>query len=41
MEKIPKGRYRIDFREEDTLLVIEDRMAAEEVAGRLSLPKST
>ena len=42
MEKIPHGgRYTKEFREEAARLVIEDGMSAEEVATRLSLPKST
>ena len=41
MEKIPHVRYTKEFREEATLLVIEDGMSVSEVSVRLSLPKST
>ena len=41
MEKIPHGRYTMEFREEAARLVLEDGLSAGQAAQRLSLPKST
>jgi transposase len=41
MERIPKGAYTKEFREEAVRLVTEGGLSVSEVGTRLSLPKST
>jgi transposase-like protein len=41
MERIPRGRYTKEFRQEAVKLVIEDKLSWPEAARRLSLPTST
>ena len=41
MERIPKGIYTKEFRDEAVKLVTEGRLPVIEVCRRLSLPKST
>lgn len=41
MERIPKGAYTKEFREEAVKLVTEGGLSVSEVGNRLSLPKST
>ena len=41
MEKIPKGAYSKEFREEAVKLAMEGGLSVSEVGSRLSLPKST
>jgi len=41
MERIPRGRYTKEFRQEAVKLVIEDKLSWSEAARRLSLPTST
>ena len=41
MERIPKGKYTKEFREEAVKLVLENGLSAAEASRRLSLPKST
>ena len=41
MERIPRGRYTKEFRQETVKLVIEDKLSWSEAARRLSLPTST
>jgi len=41
MERIPKAVYSKELREEAVKMITESGMKAPEVAGRLSIPKST
>jgi transposase len=41
MERIPKAVYSRELREEAVKMITEGGMKAPEVAGRLSIPKST
>lgn len=41
MERIPKGKYTKEFREEAVKLVLENGLSAAEASRRLSLSKST
>ena len=41
MERIPRGRYTREFREEAVKLVTEEKMSLPEAARRLSLAPST
>jgi transposase len=41
MERVPNGRYTKEFREEAVKMVTDGGLSVLEVAGRLSLPKST
>ena len=41
MERIPKAVYTKELREEAVKMITEGGMKAPEVAGRLSIPKST
>jgi transposase-like protein len=41
MEKLPKGVYTKEFKEEAVKLITEQGLTVPEVARRLSLPKST
>jgi transposase len=41
MERVPKGVYTKEFKEEAVKLVTEQGLGVPEVARRLSLPKST
>ena len=41
MERIPKGRYTKEFREEAVKMVTDGSLSSLEVSRRLSLPKST
>jgi transposase len=41
MERIPRGRYTKEFREEAVKLITEEKLSLPEAARRLSLPPST
>jgi len=41
LERIPRGRYTKEFREEAVKLVTEERLSWSEASRRLSLPSST
>jgi transposase len=41
MQRVPKGKYTKEFREEAVKLVTEQRLSILEAANRLSLPPST
>jgi len=41
MERVPKGTFTKEFKEEAVKMVLEGNMSAPEVARRLSVPKST
>ena len=41
MEKVPKGTYTKEFKEEAAKMVTEQGLSIPEVGHRLSLPKST
>jgi len=41
MERIPRGRYTKEFREEAVKLITEDKLSLPEAGRRLSLPPST
>jgi transposase-like protein len=41
LQRAPRGRYTLEFRQEAVKLVMEQRLSWTEAAGRLSLPTST
>jgi transposase len=41
MERIPRGRYTREFRQEAVKLIMEEKLSLPEVGRRLSLPQST
>jgi len=41
LQRAPRGRYTLEFRQEAVKLVMEQRLSWAEAAGRLSLPTST
>jgi transposase-like protein len=41
MERLPRGRYTKEFKEEAVRLASEGRLAVSEVARRLLIPKNT
>lgn len=41
MERLPRGRYSKEFREEAVKLVIQGGLSISEASGRLSIAKST
>ena len=41
MERLPRGRYTREFREEAVKLIVEGGLSISEVSERLSLPKTT
>lgn len=41
IERIPKGKFTREFREESVRMVVEDKLSVAEVSRRLQLPEQT
>jgi transposase len=41
IERIPKGKFTREFREETVQMVVEDKLSVAEVSRRLQLPEQT